>query len=79
MATPPPAGKQIIAPAASPVRHDPPPRHPTASFPTIGKKKVPMVGKPAPIFPMIGKLFSNAWKIPPIFSNDWKNFSAFFQ
>ena len=27
-------------------------------------------------FPMIGKLFSNAWKILPDFSNDWKNFLA---
>ncbi|MBR6022556.1 MAG: hypothetical protein IK066_09100 [Kiritimatiellae bacterium] len=30
-------------------------------------------------FPMIGKFFSNGWKIPPVFSNDWKNFSAVFQ
>jgi hypothetical protein len=30
-------------------------------------------------FPMIGKLFSNGWKISPDFSNDWKNFSAVFQ
>ena len=30
-------------------------------------------------FPMIGKFFSNGWKIRAIFSNDWKNFSAVFQ
>ena len=29
-------------------------------------------------FPIIGKLFSNGWKIPPVFSNDWKNFSGGF-
>ena len=30
-------------------------------------------------FPMIGKYFSNGWKISGDFSNDWKNFSAVFQ
>jgi hypothetical protein len=30
-------------------------------------------------FPMIGKFFSNGWKITAGFSNDWKNFSAVFQ
>ena len=30
-------------------------------------------------FPMIGKYFSNGWKISGGFSNDWKNFSAVFQ
>ena len=30
-------------------------------------------------FPMIGKLFSNGWKIWSDFSNDWKKFSAVFQ
>jgi hypothetical protein len=38
-----------------------------------------MVGKLGPFFPMIGKYFSNGWKILPDFSNDWKNLSAFFQ
>jgi hypothetical protein len=28
---------------------------------------------------MIGKLFSNGWKIPPGFSNHWKKFSPVFQ
>ncbi len=28
---------------------------------------------------MIGKYFSNGWKIRAVFSNDWKNFSAVFQ
>ncbi|MBR4189815.1 MAG: hypothetical protein IKQ55_07630 [Kiritimatiellae bacterium] len=30
-------------------------------------------------FPMIGKYFSNGWKICGDFSNDWKNFSRIFQ
>ncbi|MBR4190461.1 MAG: hypothetical protein IKQ55_10935 [Kiritimatiellae bacterium] len=30
-------------------------------------------------FPMIGKYFSNGWKIRAGFSNDWKNFSRVFQ
>ena len=30
-------------------------------------------------FPMIGKYFSNGWKIPACFSNDWKNLSPVFQ
>ena len=30
-------------------------------------------------FPMIGKYFSNGWKISGDFSNDWKNFSRVFQ
>jgi hypothetical protein len=30
-------------------------------------------------FPMIGKYFSNGWKIRADFSNDWKNFSCVFQ
>jgi hypothetical protein len=30
-------------------------------------------------FPMIGKKFSNGWKISAYFSNDWKNFSRVFQ
>ena len=28
---------------------------------------------------MIGKYFSNGWKILPDFSNDWKNFSGRFR
>jgi len=28
---------------------------------------------------MIGKYFSNGWKIWADFSNDWKNFSRVFQ
>ena len=28
-------------------------------------------------FPMIGKYFSNGWKILTDFSNDWKNFRVF--
>jgi hypothetical protein len=30
-------------------------------------------------FPMIGKYFSNGWKISADFSNDWKNFSRVSQ
>ena len=30
-------------------------------------------------FPMIGKYFSNGWKILADFSNDWKKFSRVFQ
>ena len=30
-------------------------------------------------FPMIGKYFSNGWKISACFSNDWKNLSRVFQ
>ena len=30
-------------------------------------------------FPMIGKYFSNGWKISGDFSNDWKKFSRVFQ
>ena len=30
-------------------------------------------------FPMIGKYFSNGWKISACFSNDWKNFPCVFQ
>jgi hypothetical protein len=30
-------------------------------------------------FPMIGKYFSNGWKISAGFSNNLKNFSAVFQ
>jgi hypothetical protein len=30
-------------------------------------------------FPMIGKYFSNGWKIWADFSNDWKSFSRVFQ
>jgi hypothetical protein len=39
----------------------------------------PLARRRGASFPMIGKKFSNGWKISPGFSNDWKNFSPFFQ
>ena len=43
----------------------------------VGHKLVARRGKAG--FPMIGKFFSNGWKIALGFSNDWKNLSAVFQ
>ncbi|MBR4190054.1 MAG: hypothetical protein IKQ55_08855 [Kiritimatiellae bacterium] len=52
-------------------------------FPRGNKKPFPRPpaarGRGAAGFPMIGKIFSNGWKIHGIFSNDWKNFSCVFQ